>query len=426
MIVAFRLQLSRIRLCIIALLLSMPMSGRCAEALLAEQPIRIALIRVPGPLRSDPIDSKDRVNDEDANNETELRRDVGSSSSAISNPAIRSLDIRLSDSSADDDDRSVDETSDTFAETPAPELTLPHVRKLVVTLSECGSLRSCDEVFEVSTRCLPTLPKCSTIEPVAFQVSKLDSSGWKSITDGEFQGHLDADPGRRTAIYVHGNWMEAGNARNRGTYVYNRLSQRCEEPLRVILYSWPSQRDGRPIKDVLEKAARADVETYYFAHLLSRLPKDSPLGILGFSFGARVVGGGLHLANGGSFHGRSLTGLVEREHVRVSVVAPAFDRNWLMHNQPYGMAIQNVDSLVNVYNSRDPVLRRFRFIDSVTSPIAAGFSGLPDPRSTHPLAADAKIRQYDCSGCVGNSHDEMTYYRSCTYYNHAIDNVLGK
>ncbi len=70
------------------------------------------------------------------------------------------------------------------------------------------------------------------------------------------------------------------------------------------------------------------------------------------------------------------------------------------------MAMQNVEELVNIYNSRDPVLRRFRFIDRVTTPIAAGFSGLADPRATQPLQADARIAQYDCGEAVGTSHDE--------------------
>lgn len=287
-------------------------------------------------------------------------------------------------------------------------------------------LRPGDELWEVSSRCLPYLEPCVTINPVTFQVSQCTDQGWQSSDEGQLQASLTAAPLMRTVIYAHGNWMTAENARSRGTYVYRRAAQRAAEPVRFIIYSWPSQRDGRPVRDVYEKVDRSDVETVYFANLLTRIPSETPMGLMAFSFGARVACGGLHLVNGGQLEGRSSPVWQSQRHLHVSLIAPAFDRTWLAPGRPYGLAMNGMQSLVNVYNSRDPALRRFRFIDRMSAPIAAGFTGLADPRATQPLQADVRISQYDCGADVGTSHDEMTYYERCCAYNIAIDNVLGR
>ena len=299
----------------------------------------------------------------------------------------------------------------------------------VVLANGSVCLREGDELWEVSSRCLPDLEKCTTINTVNFQVARYQAGCWQPSEEPELMASFNAAPVMRTIIYAHGNWMTAENTRGRGSYVYQRVAQRASEPVRFIIYSWPSQRDGRPIRDVYEKADRSNTDTFYFAHFLSRIPMESPLGILAFSFGGRVVCGGLHMANGGQLEGRMAPAWPGARVVRVSMLAPAFDRTWLAVNQPYGLAMNSIESLVNIYNSQDPVLRRFRFInrvDRLTTPVAAGFLGLSDPRATMPLQSDQRIRQFDCGPDVGSSHDEMNYYQNCCAYNVALDNVLGR
>lgn len=287
-------------------------------------------------------------------------------------------------------------------------------------------LRAGDELWEVSSRCLPDLERCTTLNPVTFRVLNFTGQAWQASSEGALQASFQSNPTMRTIIYAHGNWMTIDNARGRGSFVYNRLSQRAGEPVRFIIYTWPSQRDGGPIRDVYQKADRSNTDTYYFAQFLSRVPEESPLGILGFSFGGRVVVGGLHMVSGGSLDGRTSSVWPAPRKVRVSLVAPAFDRNWLAAGQAYGFAMNNIEALVNIYNSQDPVLRRFHFLDRLSTPIAAGFSGLNDPRATQPLQSDQRIEQFDCGCAVGSSHDEMNYYTHCAFYRRALDNVLGR
>ena len=290
-------------------------------------------------------------------------------------------------------------------------------------------VREGDELWEVSSRCLPDLEPCTMLNDVHFRVSRFDLGCWQPSDESQLQTSFAAAPFMRTVVYAHGNWMTADNTRGRGSYIYQRTAQRAAEPVRFIIYSWPSQRDGRPIRDVYEKADRSNTDTFYFAHFLSRVPADTPLGIYAFSFGGRVACGGLHMVNGGRLEGRTSPVWENPRQVRVSMLAPAFDRTWLAANRQYGYAMNSIQALVNIYNSQDPVLRRFRFItrvDRITSPIAAGFMGLADPRATQPLQSDQRIVQFDCGPDVGSSHDEMNYYHKCCAFNNALDNVLGK
>ncbi len=77
------------------------------------------------------------------------------------------------------------------------------------------------------------------------------------------------------------------------------------------------------------------------------------------------------------------------------------------------MAMKNVEALVNIYNSARSVLRRFRFIDRVTTPIRRRILWIGRSTSHTALASRPRIAQYDCGEAVGTSHDEMNYYRKC-------------
>ncbi len=98
--------------------------------------------------------------------------------------------------------------------------------------------------------------------------------------------------------------------------------------------------------------------------------------MIGFSFGGAVICGTLQLMSGGTLDCRTLpVPMVEYQNIRVSLIAPAFERHELNAGGEYEFALSRIDKLVNLYNSSDPVLKRFRFIDD-GSPVAAGFLGL--------------------------------------------------
>lgn len=295
-----------------------------------------------------------------------------------------------------------------------------HVPAQATPIARCGG----GDVWELSTRHLPAANACQPPDLERWQVHRFDGRCWQSASiDEALHGSATSPLPPQVILYVHGNWMERSNARERVRIIDSYVARRSVGPYRLIMLSWPSERDERLLTDVRHNAQRADTESHRLAALLDVWSLGGPqVSLLGFSFGARTVVGALHLHT------------VRRNVVgpyRVSFVAPAVDRDWLDPRGRYSQAFANVDQVVNLYNSRDPILRRFRFIDNLSRPIAAGFAGfegVADPRATAPLAAgqSTRIRQFDCRSQIGVTHSERSYYGECPYFSTAIDNILWK
>jgi pimeloyl-ACP methyl ester carboxylesterase len=303
------------------------------------------------------------------------------------------------------------------------------------------------ELWELSTRHLSCSLGCLS-DPPRFEVHRWGGCRWEEgELDEVFQASAICGENPLTILYVHGNWMERSNALQRVRIVDQYIRRRATEPYRLIMLSWPSQHDAGLVKEVRDNALCADLQSHYLGWVLRKLQQQGVgrIALLGFSFGARTVVGAIHLDAGGSVFQRPLpasttgvkTATVVAEPVtldyrptyRVSLVAPAVDRNWLEPCGRYAQAMSRVEHLVNLYNSRDPILRRFRFIDNISRPIAAGFAGLEavsDPPSTQPLHGHGRIEQYDCQQAIGGTHNELSYYGECPYFRRAIDNLLWK
>jgi hypothetical protein len=281
-------------------------------------------------------------------------------------------------------------------------------------------LREGDSVWEASTRGLGECPAPGA----PLKISRLIGCKFYASSLEAFLADPVAVTAPRTIVYVHGNWMEYDNARERGLTLYRMLCQQTSDPIRMILFSWPSEREGRVAPDVREKAALTQIESYFLADFLKNAPQDKPLGLLGFSFGGAVISGTLQLFAGGSLDGRTLP--EPRPcfpSTRVSLTAPAFDRAQFSSTGKFALALNNVERLVNLYNSQDPVLKRFRFLDR-GAPVAAGFLGI-ELRSGGPLNSDPRIVQYDCSRAAGRTHSELDYYKECSAFKHSLQNILG-
>lgn len=294
------------------------------------------------------------------------------------------------------------------------------------------------EVWEVSTRHL-ACNLCNLHCPPLFEVNRWDGCRWQRASLEELlrpSEKLGVDP--LTIVYVHGNWMERNNALERVRIIDRAVAKRACEPFKLVMLSWPSQHEARLVREVRDHADCADVQSFYLAWLLKSINAGtSRVSLLGFSFGARTVTGALQLEAGGKVlcreglacEGEALGESSAAPMHRVSLVAPAVDKGLLSPRGKYALAMNRVDHMVNLYNSRDPVLRRFRFIDSVARPIAAGFTGLDavaDPPSTVPLEGQDRVEQFDCGSAIGVTHSELSYYTECSHFRTAVDNLLWK
>lgn len=290
------------------------------------------------------------------------------------------------------------------------------------------------DLWEVSTRHLPCGPCCTTAcNSYEFYRGGMCGVPWEVSSWDALLEATQADANKLTLFYAHGNWMTRDNTRERARFIAEQIQRRCYNHFRIIFLSWPSQRERGPVRDIRENAECADSQAFYLARLLRSLPHLSQVSLLGFSLGARVVTGALHLDSGGTVDGQAIdtSETIARQPYRVSLAAPAVDRSWLQPCGRFGLAMQHVERLVNLYNSKDPVLRRFRFIDNaITRPIAAGFAGfvgvssIADPGLNEPLANQDRVQQFDCSSALGSTHDERSYYTRCSCFTNAVHNVM--
>lgn len=292
----------------------------------------------------------------------------------------------------------------------------------------CGAVahaeivRPGDSVWEINSR---QLPQCMPVDCHArLAVWQLEGSCWQSSAEEMLVERAMHEP-MRTVIYVHGNWMPVNETRTRALMVYRMIAARSAEPIRFIVFSWPSEQRERPARDVMTKKPLLATSSFYLASFVQRLPAEQPLSILGYSFGGAIVSGSLHLLAGGDLDGRCLCDQTPRvQPIRVGLAAPAFDQFALGPSGRYSRALEMVDYLHNLYNSRDPILRRFRFFDRDNDPVAAGFAGLSATLAVLPLEANEKIEQDDCCS-VGRSHYEVAYF-SCGGFQKLIANLLGQ
>ena len=244
-------------------------------------------------------------------------------------------------------------------------------------INDCGPARECDTVWLVSTRCLG----CTTPEQDVtslLQVSRYSAEeGWVDSTASTLIEQITPDS--KTVFFLHGNRIESCDAAPRGWVVYHRLVDAVEEvpPMHYVIWSWPTERSGAIVNDIRTKAARMPCETLTLATFLHQLD-EAHVGLIGFSLGARLATGAMHLLEGGSLSGISLDrGATAGPHdVSAVLYAAALDNDGLLPGRSHGQALEGNHHVLNLYNCCDPVLKRYRFISRCYNPVALGYSGL--------------------------------------------------
>lgn len=275
------------------------------------------------------------------------------------------------------------------------------------------SAASGDTFWLISTRHLTSDACQANLEAPALHVQRIDACG-RAIPATLDQYFNEADPAAMEVIYVHGNRMPACEAVNRGRLVYHRTVRYQtinRRPIRWLIWSWPSERQGLALRDVRIKAQRTDAQSLYLAWLLrEQIRRGMTPKLIGFSFGGRVATGSLHALAGGSVGGRRLPG----DHqlgagIAVGLLAPAIGSDWLAAGRQHGLATQNISHLTLLYNESDAVLKRFGLLDPVGNVEAMGYEG---PRSFAPRADGSQlpVAARDCSNTLGRRHSEADYY----------------
>jgi hypothetical protein len=270
-----------------------------------------------------------------------------------------------------------------------------------------------DEIVVVNTRMLcgscnaESLRERLTVETYAIR----DETGHRRWMRSDLDSFLSFDPAVPTIVYVHGNQITPGEAKSQGLAVYRRLAHYGSGggPVRFVIFSWPSSRVGGLLRDVREKALRTGPAGFQLAWLIDQMPAETPLSLVGFSFGARIATGSLHMLAGGSLGGSMR--LKERVHperkpVNVVLIAGALHAHWLGEGQYHGRAMTQVDHMLLLNNCSDIALRYYHL-----SSKGRGREQALGVRGPTCIGSDyaAKIQMRDVSAYAGRQHDLFLY-----------------
>jgi hypothetical protein len=269
-----------------------------------------------------------------------------------------------------------------------------------------------DSLWMFSTRHLGCPGSIDPADP-DFQILRRDANdGWQDSDWTAWDN--SAVPQGLTVVYVHGNRTDWNRAFEEGMDAYRALIGHTEnaEPIRFVIWSWPSTRVRGLRRDVQTKAARSDADAYYLALFLARLEPGTRVGLLGYSFGARIVSGALHLSGGGSLCGRSLPDS-ERPtelQVRVAMVAAAMHNHWWLPGHFHGRCLSQVERMLLLVNRRVPALHFYPMMERRSRPRALGYTGFP---WEHCLGEEAdRLEQRNVTCQIGKSHDIDRYFGS--------------
>lgn len=280
---------------------------------------------------------------------------------------------------------------------------------LVVEDAPCDPCDAEDVLWLISSRGAPSCGELAAgVDRLLYWRAGADCQ-WSTSSLSEL---LATDhPAIPTIVWIHGNQVEPNGAVEMGTTWYRQLRRTISGPMRFIIWSWPSQRTNRSLRDDSRlKAARSEAHGYYLAAVAAQMQPETPVVLIGYSYGARFVTSSLHLLGGGRIGSWELETPRVGRPMRGVLLAAALDNDWLAPGRRYGEALNQVDELLILLNSCDPALRFYPLLCPQTRPAALGREGV---WSWSQLGEQRyKVTQRDVSGVIGRHHDWRRYATS--------------
>jgi hypothetical protein len=277
---------------------------------------------------------------------------------------------------------------------------------------ECSTgFRPHDELWFVDSRSAScTASNSSALPNVSVEKRATNANKWQRAKLADL---IAADPSVQTVVWVHGNRVSSGESRQRGWEFYHQLTRQADaRPVRLIIWSWPADQIRGPLKDVRYKAALSVPAAYHLARYLRQVNPATPMGLVGFSYGSRVITGAMHLQAGGSLGSYRLP---KQEGIagptpRAVLWASALNDDWLIPGHYHGRALHQLEYATFLNNSCDRALQYYRFLDRCTRPEALGYWGIA---GINYLGNNkAKVAQQDVGCIVGSVHTDCSYLYS--------------
>jgi hypothetical protein len=144
------------------------------------------------------------------------------------------------------------------------------------------------------------------------------------------------------------------------------------------------------------------------AWLVNQTDPHIPVDFIGYSFGARIVTGALHVLGGGELMGHVLPEPLEKRLAPMDcvLVAPAVNNDWLAIGHAHGQALTVVDKMLSLNNFCDMALKRYAVIDPCSKPVALGYTGAVGPLGDN----GEKLYQLNMCCAVGKQHYWANYF----------------
>ena len=277
--------------------------------------------------------------------------------------------------------------------------------------ASAGGIRAQDEIILVNVRpvggCCDPAVLADGVGIESYQAQ--NDSGRRQWQASNLESVVAADAAVSTVIFVHGNRLTNWDAKCEGLAAYRRIVRQSvdDAPIRFVIFSWPAAQVSGPLKDVRVKAARTRPAACQLAWFVDKLPAETPITMVGFSFGARIITGSLHILSGGRL---GHIGVAELQHshrgpVNVVLLAAALNSDWLCPGHCHGQALSMVNRMVLVNNCADRAMKYYHFSTTCGRPQALGLCG---PTCIDPAGA-AKIVEINVSRYVGSDHNLFCY-----------------
>jgi hypothetical protein len=269
---------------------------------------------------------------------------------------------------------------------------------------ESEKCRPNDSFWLINTRHLGCTNGCGDFNLKFFRLDECNNQACS--TRDKF---LADQSSGRTLFYVHGNRINTSEAIERARALHEKIACKVcdEQTIRVVVWSWPSDRVRGLVKDIRTKGERTFSESFYLGHLLQQMPADKPIDFVGYSYGSRIITGALHLANGGGLRKVAFPNAAQIARGRIVLMAPAIHNDWLLNGRMHDRALDSNDGILVLYNSCDPALKWYRFVEKCSKPSALGHLGLARSGTV-----SSNYSQKNVSHVVGKSHDEYKYLGS--------------
>lgn len=239
-------------------------------------------------------------------------------------------------------------------------------------------------------------------------------NGYRTSSYSEMLSRLE--PGVPICIMAHGSFVDTLSASRESSYTYHWIrSAAGNQRMQMIYFHWPSYRALSPLiqLDTNQLGRQAARNGFYLAELISALPPESPVAILGHSHGSRVASSALHLMAGGTVQGyRHRNVGTNGRPIRTVFFAAAIDHHWFNPGEKYDRALSSTQGILNLKNCSDPALAIYPFRLPLLTRRPMGALGMTngDRRRTGPQSQ--KVLDFEVSEEIGSSHLWPYYFNS--------------